>query len=302
MRPSLRLAATGLRQALVPRARGCRRCGPARRRRCARDRPGTAARRSASTTSSELQEFPDRVGRVAVVEVQRDAPEQVVAGDQQAPLGLEQAHVRGGVAGGLVGALQSPRSVSIRHPRRGASRSGSIDRRDAAPCGSALGGVAAQRLLRHAALARDLQPPRERAPRGLRPCGACARGWGASTARSPALHDRRRLAVVIGVGVGADHQAHVLKAQVAHRQRPLEVRQRARLVHAGVEQHEPRRRPPPPRRCSGERPARAAAGAVGRRPGSTRSPRPSSRLTSDLHIGRLGHRAETRLSVLQPRG
>ena len=57
---------------------------------------------SRSTTSSELQEFADRVGRVAVVEVQRDAPKQVVAGDQQAALGLEQAHVRGRVPGRLV--------------------------------------------------------------------------------------------------------------------------------------------------------------------------------------------------------
>ena len=47
------------------------------------------------------QELADRVGRVADVEVLRDAAEQVVAGDQQPPLGLVQADVRGRVAGRL---------------------------------------------------------------------------------------------------------------------------------------------------------------------------------------------------------
>ena len=46
------------------------------------------------------------------------------------------------------------------------------------------------------------------------------------------------LAVVVGVGVRADDQAHVLEAQVAHRERPFEVRERVRLVHARVEQHD----------------------------------------------------------------
>ena len=57
---------------------------------------------SRSTLSSELQELARRVRRVAELEVQRDAPEQVVARDQQPPLGLEQADVRGRVAGRLV--------------------------------------------------------------------------------------------------------------------------------------------------------------------------------------------------------
>ena len=70
----------------------------------------------------------------------------------------------------------------------------------------------------------------------------------------------------------ADHQAHVLEAQVAHRERAFEVRQRVRLVHAGVEQHEAVAGRAPPRRCSGERPARAAAGAGGRRPAAPARP------------------------------
>ena len=52
------------------------------------------------------------------------------------------------------------------------------------------------------------------------------------------LHDRRPLTAVIGVGMGAGHQAGVLEAEVAHRQRPLELLHRVRLVHAGVEEHE----------------------------------------------------------------
>ena len=50
------------------------------------------------------QELADGVGRVAEVEEREDAPEQVIAGDQQTPLGLEQADVRGRVAGRLVDA------------------------------------------------------------------------------------------------------------------------------------------------------------------------------------------------------
>ena len=52
------------------------------------------------------QELADRVGAVAVVVEQRDPPQDVVAGDQQSPLRLEQADVGGRV----------PRSL-IRNPR-----------------------------------------------------------------------------------------------------------------------------------------------------------------------------------------
>ena len=128
-------------------------------------RPWPARHRRApsrSTTSSECRNSPDRVGRVAELEVQRDAPEQVVAGDQQAALGLEQADVRGRVAGRLVG---DP-LAEVAWPRRDAvetrSRSGSIGPAMPDPiAAAALGRVAAQRLLGHAALARHLQAPRE---------------------------------------------------------------------------------------------------------------------------------------------
>ena len=70
----------------------------------------------------------------------------------------------------------------------------------------------------------------------------------------------------------------MLQAQVDLLHRALEVGERARLVHAGVERARRRRRRRPPRRCSG---ARRATGSGRRRrhtPGTTRSPRPSSRL------------------------
>ena len=60
--------------------------------------------------------------------------------------------------------------------------------------------------------------------------------------------------------------------------------ERAGLVHARCRRARSRRRPRSPRRCSAGRPATAAAAAGARRPGSTRSPRPSSRLRG------LGHR------------
>ena len=61
-------------------------------------RPWPARHRRAPSAFHDIQraqEFADRVGRVAEVEEQGDAPEQVIAGDQEASLGLEQAHVRG---------------------------------------------------------------------------------------------------------------------------------------------------------------------------------------------------------------
>ena len=145
--------------------------------------PGQAqARAEALDDLQRAQEFADGVGRVAVVEVQRDAPEQVVAGDQQAPLGLEQADVR-----------RARARVSRTRPTRpgrcdadaGDELAIGLDRPgDAGPAPAALGGVA-----------RAAAPPERRSgarspgaartsPRGPRSCGPGARGWGASTPRS----------------------------------------------------------------------------------------------------------------------
>ena len=64
--------------------------------------PASASRASSAVDDVErAQELADRVRRVADVEVLRDAAEQMVAGDQQALLGLVQADVRRRVAGRL---------------------------------------------------------------------------------------------------------------------------------------------------------------------------------------------------------
>ena len=73
-----------------------------------------------------VQELADRVVRPAVVEVQRHAPEQVVAGDQDAPLDLVQADVRRRVAGRLVHG-PSP-EVGLDDDASTRSRSGSTSR------------------------------------------------------------------------------------------------------------------------------------------------------------------------------
>jgi hypothetical protein len=54
-----------------------------------------------------------------------------------------------------------------------------------------------------------------------------------------ALDDRRRLAVVVGMGVRADEQPDVVEPEVDLLQCALEVGERARLVHAGVHEHDP---------------------------------------------------------------
>ena len=136
------------------------------------DRPSRASSRS--TTSSELEELADRVGRPAVVVEQRDPAEHVVAGDQDPVLGLKQADVRRGVPGGLVRPPDAEvgldldavdeRPVGLDHlrdPRRQV-------------LGEALG-VALEDALGHSALAADLEPASER---GLRvACGLGRVPW-----------------------------------------------------------------------------------------------------------------------------
>ena len=69
-----------------------------------------------------------------------------------------------------------------------------------------------------------------------------------------ALDDRGRLAVVVGVRVGADEQADVLEAQVDLGQRALEVGERARARACRSRTARCRRRRRPPTRCSAGRP------------------------------------------------
>ena len=194
--------------------------------------PASASRvSSASTLSSELQELADGVGRVADVEVLRHAAEQVVAGDQQPPLGLVQADVRRRVAGRLDDVSTRPTSDSTTTPST-RSRSARSVAGLAGALPAAKLGPAAQRLLGHAALERDLDPAvevgvRVQRPRRVHP-DLAARAFG----------EQRRLAAVIRVRVRDDDQPDVLDPVPDLVERALEMGHRARLVHAGVDEHE----------------------------------------------------------------
>ena len=98
-------------------------------------------------------------------------------------LGLEQAHVRGRVPGGLI---DGPRAEIGLDDHACQQRAVGLDDRGDArfAVAGALGGVAAQGLLGNPGLARDLQAPHDRRV-GILPRGTCARSWGASTARRP---------------------------------------------------------------------------------------------------------------------
>ncbi len=76
------------------------------------------------------QELARGVGRVAEVEVGRNAAQQVVPGDQQPALGLEQAHE--GAWPGVSITVQRPRSVSTSTPAT-RSRAGSTKREKPEP-------------------------------------------------------------------------------------------------------------------------------------------------------------------------
>ena len=159
-----------------------------------------------------------------------------------------------------------PRSVSISTPGS-RSRSGSTIAGDAEALPLARLRVGAQRRLGHAALPRDLDAALHRGVGVLRrACVMCSWLGCIHSSHPVALDDRRRLPVVVGVGVRADEQlARCSTRRFTCAERALEVRERARLVHPGVERGRCRRRPRPPRRCSAGRPATAAAGAGARR-------------------------------------
>ena len=81
--------------------------------------------------------------------------------------------------------------------------------------------------------------------------------------------------------MGDDQQPDLLEAQVDLVQRPLELGQRARLVHSRSRRARSRRRRRSPTRCSAGTPGQGSGSRSRHRPGSTRSPRPSSRLRRD---------------------
>ena len=187
------------------------------------------------------QELAHRIGRVADVEVLRDAAEQMVAGDQQPLLGLVQADVRGRVAGcldhlpgagvGLDRDAGDEVAVSVQGPGLTGARAAPALR------------PAPQRLFRHATLQRDLERAVEirrvlgvQAPAGVHP----------DLAPRP-LGDRRRLPAVVDVGVGDDDELDVADPVARGAERPLEVAHRVPVVHPRVDEHDPVARPQRPR-------------------------------------------------------
>ena len=266
------------------RARGCPGCARERRRRCVRARPGTGARRAARRrrASSGIR----RRGRAS--SRSRSTARCAPAGGRRRSAGAARAGTgRRARARAPASRRRSTRRGRCRCPTPASrSRSGSIGPAIPESARAALGGVAAQRLLGHAALAGDLQAPREHrlgvldhavqvlvvgvhphlAAGALDDRRAPARSGRCARACTPPAAPAR------GAGCTSRARARGGRASPARACRCRTARSR--------------RRARPPRRCSGERPATAAAGAGGNRPGSTRSPRPSSRLLSTSGMAR----------------
>ena len=255
----------------------------------ARAWPASASRASsASVTSSECRNSPDRVRRVADVEVLRDAAEQVVAGDQQALLGLVQADVRRRVAGGLDDLPGA--GVGLDRDAGDEVAVGVQRARLARPLAAPLLGPALQRLLRHAAEQRDL----DRLGRGRAACAACSFQAGCIQISQPgAVGDRRRLPAVVDVGVGDHDQLDVAQLVADVVERALEVAHRVAVVHARCRRARSRGRPAAPTRCSAGRSGRSSGRRRRQMPGSTRSPRPPSRVL-------VGLRSRTRAARYRP--
>jgi hypothetical protein len=91
------------------------------------------------------------------------------------------------------------------------------------------------------------------------------------------IDDRPRQAVVVGVRVRADDQAHVLELESRLVERPARVRQARRDRHAGVEQDYPLPAATRPRVAVRD-PGQGSGRRNRQTPGSTRSARASSRL------------------------
>ncbi len=119
-----------------------------------------------------------------------------------------------------------------------------------------------------------------------RPSGSCARGWGASTARIPRA--RRSWRPGRSGLSGRACRPPGARPRASDCTSPAPVPDaRASLARAfPCRTARPRRRPRPPRRCSGERPARAAAGAVERRPAAHARPVPARACGRSLAVDR----------------
>ena len=165
------------------------------------------------------EELADRVRAEAAVEVERDPPEHVVAGDQEPPLGEVQDDVRRRVAGRLdhlPGAEVRLHLDAVDEVARGHQRAAHPGVRAALALRPRL-----QRRLRDAALRARPRAGAAGWPRGRRAASSGARGAGGSRARSPcAPAAPHACAAVVDVGVRADEQADVLDLPADLRRAP----------------------------------------------------------------------------------
>ena len=166
-----------------------------------------------------------------------------------------------------------------------------------------LGGPQPQWLLGHAAVAGDLDAAVEHR---LRVLGHARHVLvvGMQPQLTPgAGDDRGGLSVVVGVGVRAHDQAHLLEAQVAHVERPFQLRERVGLMHARVEQHHAVAGPDGPRVAVGHaRPGKRQAQAVHARehalaPAELAPPLRPARRRAARSVARMRHAAQTRLRL-----
>ena len=255
-----------------------------------RERPPVAAERQPRVERVDRvergQELADGVGRPAEVEVQRDAPEQVVAGDQQAALGQVQAHVRGRVAR----ASRAPASRRGRwRPSTPSTRSRAGSTRPATGRGPGCGGCSAHRRSGSSGTPLWRAISTRRASIASTSSAAArevlvARVQPQLAAR--ALLDRARLPAVVGVRVRADEQAHVLERQADVLERAPRGGRASPARASRCRRARSRRRPRAPTRCSAGRPATAAAAAAARRRGSPSRRGRSARGRVGLRIGR----------------
>ena len=122
------------------------------------ERAAVAGEREAGVESFDAiqrsEQLADGVGRPAVVEVQRHAAEDDIAGDQQAALGQVQRHVRRRVSRRLDHVPRAEIGVDVTPSMR--SRSGSSGPGSAGPAAAPALGVRLQSALVGAALACDL--------------------------------------------------------------------------------------------------------------------------------------------------
>jgi hypothetical protein len=181
------------------------------------------------------EELADRVGGVAVVEEEDRAAQQVVAGDHQLALGLVQDDVRGRVSRRLVDLPGAEVRLDL-DPRQQVAV-GLDDGVDAVVVVPAAGlSVALQRRGGHAALPRHLEALLQRRRRVVGEQSHVFPGRVHPELAAGALDDRRRQAVVVGVGVGADEQPHVLEPEARLGEGEVELAHPPLATDAGVEE------------------------------------------------------------------